>query len=92
MLGVFRKSGSTLPKPQIKQCSICGVSGTPRGSYGLHRPLCCQPISVCKNCSKRKLDILTAFRDVNRHCAEHSIAKIAEVEYIDPYNTTRKFW
>ena len=91
MLGVFRKSGSTLPKPQIKQCSICGIAGIPRGSYGLHRPLCCQPISVCKNCSKRKSDIIVAFRNVNSHCSEHSRARVAEVEYIDPINS-RRFW
>ena len=90
--GFFRKSGPTLPNTQIKQCSICGISGIPRGSYGLHRPLCCQPISICENCSHRKREILSKFRSLNSHCSEHSKAKIAEIEYINSLNRSKAWF
>ena len=70
-----------LPKNKsLKQCYICNSMGILNGSYCLSRPICCEPIRVCRNHSKA--EILRAFLQKNPHCEYHHKKNIAEVEYI----------
>lgn len=77
----FKFKPKTSHEPQLMRCDICNHYGKPVGGYSLHRPICCDPIYVCRN-THSPGDILFTFRDKHAQCAVHCVAERPEVEYI----------